>query len=184
MYEIYKITNLITKKVYIGQTSWPCKQRWVRHKSAARSGVNNYLYRSIRKHGEDNFIVECIEIVETKEEADSREKFWIIELKSIDRSFGYNLKDGGEGRKLPESIKNKISQTNKQRFIDNPSLRKEYGDRRRGYKFSPEFRQKLSKARKGKRPREIYVVSEEQKQKIRQSLRLYWATRKSISKDS
>ena len=59
---IYKITNLINNKVYIGQTIQTIEKRFIQHKSHARTGNNNHkLANALRKYGEDNFIVENIE---------------------------------------------------------------------------------------------------------------------------
>ena len=52
---IYKITNLITNKSYIGETNRTVSIRWAQHKIRAKD-VNNteYLYNSIRKYGINN----------------------------------------------------------------------------------------------------------------------------------
>ena len=60
---IYKITNLINNKIYIGQ-SVDIKKRWATHKRQAfikGKEYDKYLYRAIRKYGIDNFSFEIIE---------------------------------------------------------------------------------------------------------------------------
>ena len=59
---IYKVTNNINNKVYIGQTSTSIEKRWTQHKSAARTAKNNKIifYNAINKYGEDNFTIDVI----------------------------------------------------------------------------------------------------------------------------
>lgn len=86
---IYKITNLINGKVYIGQSVDP-KRRFQEHKS----GYGNIpLYNSIKKYGVENFSFEVIE--KDIENYDEREIFWIDFYQSTDRDFGYNISKGG-----------------------------------------------------------------------------------------
>ena len=167
MYDIYRITNSINGKIYIGLTGWGYEERWLRHKSASRLGVETYLYNAVRKHGEENFSIELIEQTETIEQAKEREKFWIHQFNSIDRDLGYNIKDGGEGNELPEETKQKISKTNRQRFIDNPELRQRISIQKKGIKYPPEYGRKISVAKKGKTPNRDYTMSDEQKDKLR-----------------
>lgn len=58
---IYKITNKITKSVYIGQTTTTLKERYQAHLKSVRDGRDLPLYNDIRKYGEENFIVEEID---------------------------------------------------------------------------------------------------------------------------
>lgn len=94
---IYKITNLINGKIYIGQ-SRNIKKRWQNHKCAAHNpnnkGYNYPLYRAIRKYGIENFRFEIIESCFI-EELNDREKYWISYYHSNDNDYGYNQDDGG-----------------------------------------------------------------------------------------
>lgn len=107
MMGIYKITNLISGKCYIGK-SVNIEKRWKNHKIAAfnpNSTSYNYpLYRAIRKYGLDNFLFEVIEECEL-ELLLKRESHWIKFFQSYE--FGYNQvrggEDGGGGRKLTEA---------------------------------------------------------------------------------
>lgn len=56
---VYKIVNLIDRKVYVGKTIK--KNRFVRHKVNAKRGVDTYLYRAMRLHGVENFEFSVIE---------------------------------------------------------------------------------------------------------------------------
>lgn len=118
---IYKITNLINNKVYIGQTRRTFNERYC-GKGVAISRVywsvrcNSHLHASIEKYGFNNFKVEIIEQCNTIEELNQREKYYIALYKCTDPKCGYNYcEGGGEGERklsLPTKI-NKLLQRNK-----------------------------------------------------------------------
>lgn len=97
MVGIYKITNLINKKNYIGQ-SINIETRWKAHRSRPFqkncSQYNSPLYRAIRKYGLKNFSFEVIEEC-LKEELNDKEIYYIKKYNSNDLNFGYNLTAGG-----------------------------------------------------------------------------------------
>lgn len=94
---IYKITNTVNGKVYIGQTIRPIMDRFLRHVNDARNNPSTHLklHRAMNKYGADKFTIEKIDEATTKVELDEKEQFWIKEYNSI--GFGYNLTEGGEG---------------------------------------------------------------------------------------
>lgn len=88
---IYKVTNIHSGKVYIGQTIRPVEVRWKRHVNDAMNNViDTHFARAIRKHGEDSFIVEIIDTAKTQEELTQKEREWILYYNSIDNRYGYN----------------------------------------------------------------------------------------------
>lgn len=88
---IYKITNLINQKSYIGQ-SIDIKRRWKDHRKAIQTG-ENYLYRAIRKYGIENFSFEVIKEC-TPDELDDLERYYI---NLYDTYYnGYNSTLGGD----------------------------------------------------------------------------------------
>ena len=91
---IYKITNKINGKIYIGQTIMPIKNRMYKHYSQARTGkAITGIDAAIRKYGEDNFEVE--QLVECpNEDLNQQEQFYISKYKSFEN--GYNLTIGGQ----------------------------------------------------------------------------------------
>ena len=96
MIGIYKITNNITNKAYIGQSTNITK-RWQRHQKDCydcnSSSYDYPLYRSIRKYGLDNFTFEVLEIC-SEDMLDEREIYWISYFNTyID---GYNQTLGGQ----------------------------------------------------------------------------------------
>lgn len=90
---IYKTTNLITNKIYVG------KRAETVEKSKNYMGSGIWLKNSIKKYGKQNFIKEILEIVENGD-LNERERFWIEKLNSNDSNIGYNLTDGGDGGPL------------------------------------------------------------------------------------
>lgn len=93
---IYKVTNRINGKIYIGQTSLSLTERKAGHIRKARAGCPYLLARAIVKYGADNFIFETINHCSSKEELDAKEIELIREYKSKS-PVGYNMTDGGEG---------------------------------------------------------------------------------------
>lgn len=96
---VYKITNHINNKVYIGYTS-NLKYRWWKHKNIAKNkpkGKYFYIHKSINKHGVENFSIEIIEEYLSEKDAKEREIFWIAYYNSNNNKFGMNLTSGGEG---------------------------------------------------------------------------------------
>lgn len=97
MYTIYKITNLINNKVYVGQTSHSIYDRFTCHIENAERGKQFHLSKAIRKYGKENFKIEALEYVKLKREANDREIYWIENYNANNRLKGYNMTIGGEG---------------------------------------------------------------------------------------
>lgn len=133
--EVYKITNKITGKIYIGITNQGSGARYRHHWYESRIGEPSPIHRSMAKYGEDNFTLEIIDFAKTYEELKEKEKFWIKKFNSTDRNIGYNLTEGGDGtfgRTHSEETKEKIRQ------------------KALGRKISEETKKKMSEARIGK----------------------------------
>ena len=118
--EIYKITNKINGKVYIGQTIRPVEYRFNRHINDAMHNIlNTHFARAIRKYGPDQWQFEVIDNAETQEELNQKEQYWIRYYNSVEE--GYNETDaitkcGGntyqsKTEQEMEEIKEKIRQT-------------------------------------------------------------------------
>lgn len=91
---IYKITNNVNQKIYIGMTSYSIKKRWAEHLSNAKKG-NQVLYKAMRKYGKESFSIDKIDKVFGLEEALAYERAYIECYGSF--SNGYNSTLGGEG---------------------------------------------------------------------------------------
>jgi len=133
---IYKITNKINNKIYVGQTHHPIEKRLNGHFRHARSlkKKNNYIHNAINKYGEENFVIELLDTAETKEEMDAKEIFWIKELNSTNKEIGYNLMYGGGNGLQSESTKKKIGETTKEKWEDEEMAKKMLEGLRKGTK--------------------------------------------------
>lgn len=111
MIGIYKITNSINNKVYIGQ-SVNIAQRWKAHRTRPYQihceQYEHPLYRAIRKYGLDQFTFEVIEECKP-EELNEKEIAWIQFYDATNNLKGYNLSSGGY-EAIPQKINQGIAQ--------------------------------------------------------------------------
>lgn len=94
---IYKITNILNGKVYIGQTTRKLKYRWRDHILLSTRPINPktpLITRALQKNGVENFTIEVVEEVPDAQ-LDDREIFHITTNNSMNRDFGYNMTAGG-----------------------------------------------------------------------------------------
>lgn len=111
-YKVYKHTNLLNNKVYIGITQQKVEKRWQKGYGYSEQP---YFYNAIKKYGWNGFEHEILFENLTEEEAKSKEQELIKKYKSNDRNYGYNLSKGGETYK--ENFKKRIGK-------DNPNSRR------------------------------------------------------------
>ena len=93
MIGIYKITNKINNKCYIGQ-SIDINRRWLEHKNPNNWDRKSILYDAFKKYDIENFSFEIIEEC-AQEELNEKEKYWIQYYNSYYN--GYNSTLGGDG---------------------------------------------------------------------------------------
>lgn len=92
---IYKVTNIINNKVYIGQTIQSLNQRQNAHYKKARLGSQTNFHRALLKYDKVNFIWEQIAKVNDKNTLNELEQFYISKFDSYKN--GYNMTIGGDG---------------------------------------------------------------------------------------
>ena len=94
---IYKVTNKVNGKVYIGQTIQSFYKRKWSHESRAKNSTDNMpFHTALCKYGKSNFEWEIIEYCDSKEELDEMEFHYILQFNTLS-SDGYNCTYGGEG---------------------------------------------------------------------------------------
>lgn len=139
-YCVYKHTNKVNGKCYIGITSQDVRIRWNRGWGYQYCP---HFWRAIQKYGWDAFTHEVLYDGLTKEEAEMWEVTLIAEYRSADLRFGYNVSLGG-------SAKGKHSE----------ETREKIGDCRRGKHHTDESKRKMSQSHLGK------TLSEEHRRKL------------------
>jgi len=172
---IYKTTNLINKKIYIGQT----KSNKFK-KNYFGSGI--IIKESLKKYNKNNFTVEILSECFSKSEMNEKEIYYINLFKSNDLNIGYNLSSGGGGSfgyKLSEKTKQKISENHiNVKGENNPFFGKTHTIETKmklsvyhsGKTYSDDFKKKISDSMKGRIPWNLGINhSEESKKKMSQS---------------
>ena len=104
---IYKITNNLNGKFFIGKTSRTINWRFSTHKSASIS-PKDYFHRALKKYGVENFSIICIKEVREADDIDILEKHYIEWLKP-----DYNLKEGGQGGRHSDISRERMSKSQK-----------------------------------------------------------------------
>lgn len=143
---VYKITNKINGKIYIGKSK-NIAIRFAKHIKIAETFLesdNHFqaIHGAIKKYGKENFILDTIEVCD-ENNINEKEIYWISFLKTQDKIYGYNLTSGGDGatNRSEESI-------NKWRI------------KMLGKKHSREHNRKISESNKGK------IISQSVREKI------------------
>lgn len=141
---IYKITNKINGKIYIGQTIRPFNKRYPGNN--IQNTCNRHLKNSIKKYGIENFdVVKILDIAFSKTELDIKEDFYISYYDSCNKTKGYNKQSGGSNGIPTEETRKKqsLSHLGKQLGENNPFF---------GKTHSEEVRKFLSEKNKGRIP--------------------------------
>ncbi len=146
--EIYKITNIINNKIYIGQTINSIHQRFDEHCSLTKSKHRSAIREAIRKYGKNNFIIEIIDNADTIEELNCKEIKWIAKLSAISPN-GYNLEAGGKNKIVHHSTKLKMSiaKLGKKGHAVTRATKDKISHSRTGMKFSDKHKEALSLAK-------------------------------------
>lgn len=160
MYYIYRTTNLINGKTYIGQH----KTKNIMNDQYMGSG--KILWQAIEKYGKENFKNEIVEVVESKFQANLMEKVWIKRERALGKSE-YNILDGGQGgaakgHLTSDETRKKISNANKGKIRTTEGL-KNLSNAHKGKKHSEETKRKMSESHKN------YVFSDEHRANLKKS---------------
>jgi group I intron endonuclease len=176
IYYLYKITNIINNKVYIGQTVRP-RERWSQHKTyAGEKKAVQYIHHVMNKYGAANFTFEVIASSWTQGGADEAEKLLISQYDSRNSKKGYNISPGGDpawnrglpteqqpmyGKKQSEYFKKRMSEVHTGKLAPHSQEWKDNMSRvMSGRIFTEEWKKKISIANSGR------TISDDWKDKI------------------
>ena len=112
---IYKITNKINGKSYIGQTNNDLSIRFKQH--CQKSSKCTALSLAVQKYGKENFTIEEISGANNQTELNYQEWFLVIKYNTLSPN-GYNLKEGGgAGGAMHTTTKSKVSLVHKGKIL-------------------------------------------------------------------
>ena len=148
---IYKTTNLLNNKIYIGLNRSPISET----ENYYGSGVA--FKKAFKKYGRENFKKEILEECNTITELDNRERYWISYLNATGPN-GYNITKGGygntkgmKGKKHSDETKEKLRQANLGKVMSS-EIKEKISESSKGKQYNPwskESRNKMSESRKG-----------------------------------
>jgi|694.fasta_scaffold69105_4 group I intron endonuclease len=189
---IYRVLNKITKKCYIGESkSKDVNWRWREHKRKIEINKGCPALRdAVKKYGIEYFEFSVI-IICFDDERFKYEKEYIKKYNSVVPN-GYNITNGGEGggfqgKTHTEQVKADIRNKSKQKYIDNPELRKQISERNKIIMKNPVIREKIKNgllnSEKWKKAKEENRAgnyknnkhSEEMKNKISEGVKKHYA---------
>ena len=156
---IYKATNKINGKSYIGQTTKPLEERIRGH---LKSNKNIYFHLELKKYS-DNFEWSILENCSSKDELNIKEIYYIKYYDSFGEN-GYNSTSGGHYFKMTDEIRKKLSDSHKG-YTPTDETRRRLSEATKGRIQSDECKRKVSESKLGKKR------SDETKNKISESLK-------------
>lgn len=147
---IYKTTNLVNGKIYIGQK----KSDIFLENDYLGSGKR--LKSAIMHYGKANFKVELLEACDSKHELDEKEIYYIEYYDSQNKDIGYNLTKGGDGvagitawnKGLTKEQDDRLIKSEETKLKHSNSLKRAYAEGRRSNNWTPEARKKISESNK------------------------------------
>jgi len=154
---IYKVTNKINNKIYIGLTTYSLSHRKGQHYQDCKR-INSKFCNALKKYNKEDFIWEIIENCSSIEDMINKEIEYIKKFDSIKK--GYNLREGGEGggkHSNESKIKSSLSKKGNKHPLFGKKRPKEWNEKMvktRKNNGEPWFKkdtiEKISKSLKGK----------------------------------
>ena len=137
MQGIYKFTNKINNKVYIGKAN-NLEERYKSHRrnhdNDNLQDYNTKFYRALRKYGFENFNYEILEsnICWTAEVLNQKEVEYIAKYRATEDEYGYNIQKGGLNTTVPRKLSEKQVLEIKNKLVTSTltmqQIAKEYGE--------------------------------------------------------
>jgi len=155
---IYRATNLVNDKVYLGKTetrTWregkiPIEERWNREvKEAyyrkARGENLRYIENAIIKYGAENFVLSQEDVAYNLKELNQKEREYIKKYDSTNPDKGYNMMEGGEGGRMNEMAKEKMSRSGTEKWQNDQDYRQKHlKERQERAQKNPDWAQKMT----------------------------------------
>lgn len=188
---IYRITNLISKKMYIGQTIRDPNTRWCGHKNSIKAGKGcPILQKAALKDGIENFKFEVL-IICFDEDLNTYEKEYIKKYNTLAPN-GYNATEGGEpggtfsGKKHNEATKKVLSEKNRKYYDNLENKKRVAGLVKDGLQKSEKWKKAIAEGRIGVagKWRTGGKLAEDTKKKISESVKKYFAGDSKENKES
>lgn len=151
---IYKTTNLVNGKIYIGQKH---SEKFMK----SYLGSGRRFKDAVKHYGKNNFKVELLEEIQLKDEMDEREIYWISFYKSTDKNVGYNISNGGNVNRAMSGEHNPFYDKTHDDEVKQHLSQVHKGRHRKP--CTEETKRKISEALKGR------VVSESVRDKLREN---------------
>jgi group I intron endonuclease len=158
---IYKITNTVNGKCYVGQ-SWNIESRWRSYHQLMCRGQTK-LFNAFKKHGLPTFTFEMLTEYAspgpTQDELDTREDYWMEHFQCIQQ--GYNIRQAGSRGKFSDASKEKMRQAHLGK-TQSDATKEKHRLASTGRKHTAEAKANMSAVQKGR------VVSSETRAKLRE----------------
>lgn len=133
---IYVITNKITGKKYVGQTTKDTyDDRWNEHRYPCKA-CKSLIGKAVRKYGKENFSIEVIDNAITTDELNKKEIYWIKELNTVSPK-GYNISYGGMNSMSNPKTRKQVSESLKGKYV--------------GWHHTEETKKKMSENQRGEK---------------------------------
>ena len=155
---IYKATNLVNGKVYIGQTVGTLGSRRAKHIWCANNDRSCYFPRALNKYGINNFKWSVVYRTDNIDNLNRMEQYMIAFYNSMSNGNGYNINSGGNNFIMSDEQKEDISQ----RMIE----------QWKNSEYRTEISKSISKGSLGKK------LTQEHKDNIRENSPKYWLGKK------
>lgn len=193
MIGIYKITNLVNNKVYVGQAI-DLEKRLSEHRFSLLGNrhINKHLQNAWNKYGEENFKFEVIEVC-SEDKLTEREQYWIDYYGGMNSNNNYNQREASSKGHLSEESKQKMSisqlghlvKAETRQKMRNRMLGNNYGSKVMQEKWkSEEWRNKIIELHKNNTYMKGKHQTEEAKRKIGEASRNHKHTNEAKQKIS
>jgi hypothetical protein len=171
-YYIYKTTNLINNKIYVGKRQCECLPEL----DTCYLGSGKFLRLAFVKYGKENFTKEILEITD-KENLNNQERYWIEKLDARNRKIGYNVSKGGDGGNIVGLLPNKEEVYKKISKAVSGKKRPNTSAKMKGRVFSESHKEKL----RVKRPYHSEIMKGRKKSdEVRQKFKDGWKKVKNV----